>query len=110
MKTLIYFFEKYISPSGGPSGYLYNLKKRRDELSDSEIVFLNEKDFNSKLPYKVMHKMHSLGALRKELSDHAAWIEEVLYQSGKKGPFDLSGYDVIHFHSIIDMYSQKKNL
>lgn len=110
MKTLIYFFEKYISPSGGPSGYLYNLKKRRDELSDNEIVFLNEKDFDPKLSYKVMHKMHCLGAPRKELSDHAAWIEEVLYQSGKKGPFDLSGYDVIHFHSIIDMYSQKKNL
>lgn len=110
MKTLIYFFEKYITPSGGPSGYLYNLKKRRDELSDSEIVFLNEKDFSSKLSYKVMHKMHNLGASRKDLSDHAAWIEEVLYQSERKGPFDLSGFDVIHFHNVIDMYSQKKNL
>ena len=89
MKTLIYFFEKYISPSGGPSGYLYNLKKRRDELSDNEIVFLNEKDFNPKLSYKVMHKMHSLGAPRKELSDHAAWIEEVLYKNERKGPFNI---------------------
>ncbi|HAU51067.1 MAG TPA: hypothetical protein DCW43_04790, partial [Clostridiales bacterium] len=25
-KVLVYFHEKYMTPSGGPSGYLYNLK------------------------------------------------------------------------------------
>ncbi len=110
MKTLIYFQEKYISPSGGPSGYLYNLKKRRDELADPEIFFLNERDFHAILPYRVMHKLHSMRTSGRELSANAAWIEEVLYQSERNGPFDLNEFDVVHFHSTIDMYSQKKNL
>jgi len=110
VKTLIYFYERYIAPTGGPSGYLWNLKSCRDERSDKEISFLNEEDFKPFLTYRIRHKIHSLHNRKTELSAKAARISEILYQSGQKGPFDLGDYDIVHFHSTFDLYSQKTNL
>ena len=75
-RVLVYFHEKYMAPSGGPSGYLYNLKnhlaasKGEPENAASaapgepEIVFLNDKEFHSRFSFlarKAVHRVISSG-------------------------------------------------
>ena len=110
MKTLIYFYEDFMKPSGGPSGYLYNLKKRRDELGDKEIVFLSKKEFRRPVLYGSRNRLHKLFGTDKTLPENARRVEQVIYESEMNGPFDLNEYDIVHFHNTFDLYSQKKNL
>jgi len=110
MKTLIYFYEDFMRPGGGPSGYLYNLKKRRDELGDSDIVFLSRKEFKRPVSYSSKNRLHKLFGTDRSLPENAVRIEQVIYESKLDGPFDLNRYDIVHFHNTFDLYNQKKNL
>ena len=109
MKVLEFFFEEYLKPAGGPAGYLYNLKKRRDELSDTEIVFLDA-SHDQTFMYRLLRKMSVSLKCAGVSSKNAKFIERVVYDSERKGSIDLTSYDIVHFHSSFDMYSQKKNL
>lgn len=110
MKVLIYFHERYLAPSGGPSGYLYNLKEYCDAVGDEEILFLNPKDFHSAGAFKVKNKLHHVFGTDHSLPAQAQRIEQIIFESRQDGPYDLSGFDAVHFHSTSDMYTQKKNL
>lgn len=110
MRTLIYFYEDFMSPAGGPAGYLYRLKERRDELGDNEIVFLSKKEFRRPVLYGSKNRLHKLFGTDKSLSENAKRVEQVIYESKMDGPFDLNEYDIVHFHNTFDLFSQKKNL
>lgn len=107
MSVLIYYHERFLTPTGGPSGYLYNLKNRRDVISDDEICFLGPEGPAPSFMYRLERKLRKRD---KSLPANAARIEEIIYESGKKGPYDLDQFDAVHFHSTFDMYSQKKTL
>lgn len=109
MRVLEFFYEEYLQPSGGPAGYLFNLRKSRDESSDNELFFLNEKR-DLTFFYRLKRKMHVLFKCMNVRSDNAKYIERVIYESSHKGTVDLSSYDAVHFHSTFDLYSQKMNL
>ena len=121
-RVLVYFHEKYMAPSGGPSGYLYNLKnylaasKGEPENAASaapgepEIVFLNDKEFHSRFSFlarKAVHRVISSGG---SLSGTGKRIESIFYNSEQDGRYALDGFDAVHFHSTADMFSQKKTL
>lgn len=136
-KVLVYFHEKYMTPSGGPSGYLYNLKsyleKTRsggagaagaqeekcgagaagalsDMRGDIQLEFLNDTDFHSDLSFKMKNAAHRVFSSDRSLSDVGRRVEQIFFESGQAGPFDLSRFDAVHFHSTADMFTQKKNL
>ena len=99
MKVLIYFHERYLAPSGGPSGYLYNLKEYCDAVGDEEILFLNPKDFHSAGAFKVKNKLHHVFGTDHSLPAQAQRIEQIIFESRQDGPYDLSGFDAVHFHN-----------
>ena len=110
MKVLVYFHERYLAPSGGPSGYLYNLKAYRDQIGDGEITFLNPKEFHSSGAFKVRNRLHHIFGSDRSLPENAERVAQVFFESGQKGPYDLNDFDIVHFHSTADLFTQKKNL
>ena len=109
MNALIYYKEKDIKPTGGPSGYLYNLKEYIDSIGDTDITFLGRGGLRT-LVFRVRNKAHKLFAVNKKLPDKVMNIEQLKYVSGISGPYNLDNYDIVHFHNTFDMYSQKKTL
>ena len=109
MRVLEYFHERFIAHTGGPSGYLYNLRVFRDQTGDREIFFLNDQDMPRRLSFRVKNKLHGIASDR-SLPETAARVEQIFYESTQKGPYDLSSFDIVHFHSTADLFAQKKNL
>lgn len=128
-RVLVYFHEKYMAPSGGPSGYLYNLKNylegsarvtngasastaagAADSEADPEIVFLNDKEFHSRFSFLAKKAVHRVFSSDGSLSETGKRIESIFYNSEQDGRYALDGFDAVHFHSTADMFSQKKTL
>ena len=121
-RVLVYFHEKYMAPSGGPAGYLFNLKdyisKSRSEekeiSSDAsgapEIVFLNDKEFHSRFSFLAKKAVHRVLSSDGSFSETGKRIESIFYNSEQDGRYALDGFDAVHFHSTADMFSQKKTL
>lgn len=135
-KVLIYFHEKYMTPSGGPSGYLYNLRAYLERAAQEDVkkaaqedvqedakagvqetsqetvklVFLNDTDFRSNFAFKMKNAAHRVFESDRSLSDVGKRVQQIFFESEQEGPFDLSGFDAVHFHSTADMFTQKKNL
>ena len=53
---LIHFNEYHIKPTGGPAGYLYNLKKELEDKNISNIHFIEGED-KDKEKKALLHKM-----------------------------------------------------
>ena len=114
LKTLVFFREDQLKPIGGPCGYLYNLKLIRDFYKDKEIFFLNNMRKECSylyllkyLPYKICHIFTD-----KFKADNPLLlsVNDIIYKSKLKGRVDFSKFDIIHFHSVLDLFSQKANL
>ena len=105
-KLLIYFPERKLKPSGGPAGYLYNLRNGLKDFnykdSDLEIDFYNNGSMTleentglkKKMPKRILE-------LRRALKD-----TQLLK---KKTPVDstMKEYDMIHFHWREYMYRNR---
>lgn len=109
MKLLIYMDYENIKPSGGPAGYLYNLKQELDKNNNNQIYFLNRNKKKNKyrkyydlLPRKIKEKYRSKSRLNK--------CEFLLSDKSKKSDINFNEYDIIHFHSTFDMYNVKDSL
>lgn len=109
-KVLIYFPESKLAPTGGPAGYLYNLKNGLDAMKaksdlDIEITFYNALpnrfEDNIKLKSKVPNRILEL---RRALND-VCFLK-------KRFPIDpkLKEYDIIHFHWTEEMYLNRDTL
>ena len=102
--NLIYFPEDKLKPSGGPAGYLYNLKQELTKLGNKEIVFLPaEKTIISKdrlkdaLPRRLVEFRKALRFTR-------------MYTEKQTPPVDLNLYDTVHFHRTDDLYRCREAL
>ena len=110
MRELIYYKKNLLKPIGGPTGYLFNLNKELERCNNSEITFINSKDSFIKkcalrLPKKIAKKIQYLKRYITRLSDLKKF-----YKGEKKSIVNLNDYDIIHFHSTMDMYMAKDSL
>lgn len=102
--NLIYFPEDKLKPSGGPAGYLYNLKQELIKLGNKEIVFLPaEKTIISKDKLK--------NALPRRLVEFRKALRFTrMYKEKQTPPVDLTLYDTVHFHRTDDLYRCREAL
>ncbi len=113
-KILIFRNEITLAPVGGSTGYLYNLKCGMGELSQNnlEIDFLLTKNSilrNSRF-YKFLKKIKWLRKFKQICSRKKDYTYLLNDKKSHISDVDLSHYDVIHFHSTIDMYRVRDSL
>lgn len=110
MKVLIYFDKKMLKPIGGPSGYLFNLKKELDEENIDYIDFIDtdvslKRKIFGRLPKKItkiIKKIYNPGP--REI------LKKVYSNKPKITNININNYDIIHFHSALSMYLVKDSL
>ncbi len=114
MKVLIFRKENLLKPIGGPSGYLYNLRKGLDsiEFEDVEISFLpaeyepqnlkkNAKQSNNFFVKKMLYFFRMYKHIKRVIS----CLGQI-----KKSPVKFDDFDIVHFHSTMEMYGVRKEL
>ena len=102
-KVLIYKEEDLLKKTGGPSGYLYNLRKGLSEIGptkDVQIDFLpprgvGKRSVASRAPKSLINLYRRLKHIKICLS---------LHKGKKVPPVDFSKYDIVHFHSTFDLF------
>ncbi len=110
MKVLIYFSLSKLAPIGGPSGYLYGLKKALDNLHNEKITidFLHENVSPTKNELKSIakrnHKPIVKQAVKIYRSLRGARTLNMILTKQSSPKVNLNDYDVIHFHSTKDYY------
>lgn len=108
-KILIYFNEYHLKATGGPAGYLYNLKKGLERKKNTEICFIEGEDKN-KSKKELLHKLPR--AFQKFYYFIARCKERNELISSKKQTttVDLNNYKIVHFHSTHSLYKCKDSL
>lgn len=102
--NLIYFPEDKLKSSGGPSGYLYNLKQQLKKIGNSEIVFLPAEK-------EIVNKDKLKNALPKRLVEFRKALRFTrMYKEKQTPPVDLNLYDTVHFHRTDDLYRCREAL
>lgn len=113
MKVLIFLREDRLTPRGGPLAVGYYLKQERDKEEDFYIEFLPRDEkyeslhesgraVTSRLP-KWMNETHR--SIRRGIRN-----TKLLCSYEKKGKFDFSEYDIVHFHETSDLYAHLGDL
>lgn len=117
IKVLIYFDKNKLKPVGGPAGYLYNLEEELKKEQIDYIEFLNDskvKNFSKvKNLYKKMPKfVQNNKFVQKIKKDRYVYklVKDITSDCERKSSIDLNEYDIIHFHSTLDMYKVKDSL
>lgn len=114
MKELIYFHSNMLQPKGGPAGYLYNLNREFEKCNIDCIDFLPEKKITYKDKIKkIVVKFPSVYKIIHYFAqkNYGNSILNMIFNSKEyKAEVDLSCYDIVHFHSTLDMYMCKDSL
>lgn len=110
MNVLIFHREDSLKPAGGPSGYLYNLKKQRDAINDHDISFLSNNIREMTVSYFICKSLYKLLQKIRMENKYVSKIKDVCFESKLSGRIDCNKYDIIHFHDTGLLFSQKKNL
>lgn len=108
-RVLIYMKEENIKPTGGPAGYLHNLKYAIEKHENSNIEFIKTKSKVSK--YSTVYNRLPL-TIKKiyRMFIHLKNCNYILGNNIKQSDINLNEYDIIHFHSTFDMYRVKDSL
>lgn len=108
---LIYRNINTLKPTGGPNGYLYNLKKGFEELNIQGVEFLPQQKTNENKNNKIKEKIKSICPkfVYKIVRNYNAEKTYELLMNGEKANnnVDLNNYKYIHFHSTFEMYNAK---
>lgn len=117
MKKLIFKNINELAPTGGPNGYIYNLKQGLDLIDDNEISFLDEtidkkekienKCVIKKLYHKFVPKLFQKFRKKKIFLNE---VNNIVFYNKRKLFINLNDYDLIHFHSTFDLYSVRDEL
>ena len=98
----IAFKEGDLRPTGGPAGYLYNLRHGLGAIGCNEVSFLPGASsfvvpggLKKRIPLRV-----------RQLNRARFWWDQV--KSSSTLPDDFFGMDSIHFHSTVDLYRARK--
>lgn len=110
MKVLIYIEESQLRPVGGHLGYNYNLHKEVLKHNDTEIEYLKvDKGYQS---LKKKTNIDNWKHFRKTGRSLKLFIKHFLLEYGKRhnAIVDIYQYDMVHFHSTLDMYQVRDSL
>lgn len=117
MKVLIYYDKKQLKPVGGPSGYLYNLYSELIKSNIDYVNFINYNDTDKTKNHYIYNffKQCYLKIVPKKIKELLGLYEKSMrkriFSSDKKiAKIDISKYDIVHFHSTLDMYLAKDSL
>lgn len=109
-KILIYLYRSSLRPIGGPIGYNYNLKCQFEAKSSKDIYFIETSKksdlINERINRIQYSKLKQLLVIAKSVYKKT----KMLYGFRHKAIVDLQNYDIVHFHSTIDMYNAKDDL
>lgn len=108
MKELIYCEKNKLSPVGGPYGYLYNLYCGLQMISNNEIYFLNNnaRDKSNRKQKPNYNKFTS--TIKKRIWPYY-FIMSLLFGFGKSKE-KLDNYNVVHYHTTVDLYKCRRSL
>lgn len=106
-KLLIYVNEADLKPTGGASGYNYNMQQGLQEIGAENYFFLKNVD-------QTRNKFKSLkdSALKRSLFIGLRISNYLLLLKKKKSyaKVDLNEYKMVHFHNVKDMYEARTSL
>lgn len=113
-KVLIYRRSDSLTPSGGPNGYLYSLRKGLETIKNEniEIEFLPPQNYNKAKKNQIKS---SNNVIVKKILDIYRTIKHIKFNlsviDGKKtSPVKLNNYDAVHFHSTCDLHFLRDEL
>lgn len=107
-KILIYMKEDDLKPTGGPRGYLYNLKCGLEKINEN-VDFLEGKSIKNKF-HKNYEKLPQFVKQYYREIFRKNYYKKLLGEKSKISLIDLNRYSYIHFHSTISMYNVKDSL
>ncbi|MGB8452077.1 MAG: glycosyltransferase family 4 protein [Anaerocolumna sp.] len=111
-KILIYMDKKEIAPVGGPKGYIFNLKQQLDTMEAAKNInyLCSFKSVTTQVNKKIERikniKIQKLLIIIKSIYKK----ERLLHGHKHRAAINLNDYDLIHFHSTMDMYSIRDDL
>lgn len=108
---LIYLYDGMLAPRGGKLGYNYYLKQQLEQMNISNIHYIHHKAlFSEKANNKIKNlrndKIKSILTILKSLFQKF----RLLYGCNHNSVVDLNKYDIVHFHSTLDMYKVRNSL
>lgn len=108
---LVYLADGILAPKGGPVGYNYHLKKQLERMNVKNVHYIHSDGGFSKQSQSFVNKIKN-----KRLRYVALIIKSVvkkftyLYGFSHRSLVDLTPYDIVHFHSPMDMYMVRDSL
>lgn len=109
-QVLIYLHKNSLKPIGGPLGYNYNLFCQLKNKGYTNIHFIesaNKADsINKKINNIKINWLKQVLIIAKSIYKKTV----MLYGFKHKSIIDLSPYDIVHFHSTMDMFNAKDDL
>lgn len=110
MKELIFMDKNRLEPIGGPTGYLYNLYIELEKMKNKDVFWLDDpkqkrhmrmKKIFKRLPKTITKQYYSY----KKKNELDSICNKVFNNEEKKSlNINLEHYDIIHFHSTLDMF------
>ena len=112
-KVLIYRKESDLSPTGGPNGYLYNLREGLGIVDNNNLVidFLPAEvsPISSADRKKIKKSLPSILVKTIKSIQHGKFVYSILHED-KTASIDINDYDLIHFQDTCSMYPLRKQL
>lgn len=110
MKVLIYMEQSQLRPVGGPWGYHFNLYREITANNDCEIEYLKiDKGYQKLKKSTNIDNWKFFKGFGKSLK---LFVKHFFLEYGSKHQaiVDLNEYDMVHFHSTLDMYQVRDSL
>lgn len=99
--------EKYLEPTGGPCGYLYNVRAIINKKGIQNINFIKYENEEVKKTKQILKKLITK-SMKKYIVNYLL-VSSILKE--KKAPYqDFSQYEVIHFHNTHSLYVNRENI
>ena len=108
---LVYIQTSMLAPRGGKLGYNYCLKSQLDKMGIKNIHYIDSKKTFAQSANDKIKSMDE--SWRKQFLVTAKSIYNkfrTLYGCSHRSLVDLSSYDIVHFHSTLDMYRVRDSL
>lgn len=109
-EILIYLYKSQLRPTGGPLGYNYNLMTQLELKNCRNIHFIESSNNIDSVNQRISN------IKCKWLKDFIIILKSIykktqtLYGFNHKAVIDINKYDIVHFHSTMDMFNAKDSL
>ena len=100
-----------LKPTGGPTGYCYNLATQLEKNGETDIHFINKvvrdsSAFNNRVKKIKWKGLRFIVTIIKSFYRKC----QMLYGISHKAVVDLNEYDIVHFHSTDDLFRCRDSL